>query len=356
MRERTGGIWTLHYELHEVEPYVNWLYFFNAWGFPARYGNVARIHDCPSCRAQWLASFSDAEKPKAQEAMKLYDDALALLHNLDGHAQTHAIVGLYEANGENEEIVLKQAQMSNVKGRDEVSNGIRLPLLRQQHGETCLCWADFLPPVESGQTGTVGLFVTSVDEKMVNGEEPMSNGKWQMANVEGQRTKDKGQRSEVEGQEQIVYSILSNCKFTDDYHLMLAQTLADRLAEATAERMHEEVRKELWGYAKDERLTIEEMLQEKYVGRRPAVGYPSLPDQSLNFLIDQLLDMKRIGVSLTESGAMRPHASTSGLIISHPQARHFAIGHIGEDQLKDYALRRGMPENRIREFLASNIA
>ena len=136
----------------------------------------------------------------------------------------------------------------------------------------------------------------------------------------------------------------------------LAQTLADRLAEATAERMHEEVRKELWGYAKDERLTIEEMLQEKYVGRRPAVGYPSLPDQSLNFLIDELLDMKRIGVSLTESGAMRPHASTSGLIINHPQARHFAIGHIGEDQLKDYALRRGMPENRIREFLASNIA
>ena len=319
MRERTGGIWTLHYELHEVEPYVNWLYFFNAWGFPARYGNVARIHDCTSCRAQWLASFPDAEKPKAQEAMKLYDDALALLHNLDGQIQTHAIVGLFEANGEGEDILLKQmsdvkCQMSNVKGRDEVSNGIRLPLLRQQHGETCMCWADFLPPVESGQTGTVGLFVTSVDEKMVNGEH------------------------------------------TDDYHLMLAQTLADRLAEATAERMHEEVRKELWGYAKDERLTIEEMLQEKYVGRRPAVGYPSLPDQSLNFLIDELLDMKRIGVSLTESGAMRPHASTSGLIISHPQARHFAIGHIGEDQLNDYALRRGMPENRIREFLASNIA
>lgn len=319
MREGTGGIWTLHYELHEVEPYVNWLYFFNAWGFPARYGNVARIHDCPSCRAQWLASFPDTEKPKAQEAMKLYDDALALLHNLDGQIQTHAIVGLYEANGEGEDILLKQmsdvkCQMSNVKGRGKVSNGIRLPLLRQQHGETCLCWADFLPPVESGQTGTVGLFVTSVDEKMINSEH------------------------------------------TDDYHLMLAQTLADRLAEATAERMHEEVRKHLWGYAKDERLTIEEMLQEKYVGRRPAVGYPSLPDQSLNFLIDQFLDMKRIGVSLTESGAMRPHASTSGLIISHPQARHFAIGHIGEDQLKDYALRRGMPENRIREFLASNIA
>ncbi|MBP5513249.1 MAG: 5-methyltetrahydrofolate--homocysteine methyltransferase [Bacteroidaceae bacterium] len=306
----------LHYELHEVEPYVNWLYFFNAWGFPARYGNVAQIHNCTSCRAQWLASFADEEKPKAREAMKLYDEALALLHKLDGQIRTHAIVGLYEANGEGEEIVLKHGQMANGEGRRV--KDMRLPLLRQQHGETCLCWADFLPPMETGQTDTVGLFVTSVDEDMVNGK-------------------------------------LSNGKYIDDYHFMLAQTLADRLAEATAERMHEEVRKQLWGYAKDEQLTVEEMFQEKYVGRRPAVGYPSLPDQSLNFLIDQLLDMKRIGVSLTESGAMRPHASTSGLIISHPQAQHFAIGHIGEDQLKDYALRRGMPEAEMRRFLATSI-
>ena len=324
MRERTGGIWTLHYELHEVEPYVNWLYFFNAWGFPARYGNVARIHDCPSCRAQWLASFPDAEKPKAQEAMKLYDDALALLHNLDGQAQTHAIVGLYEANGEGENILLKQ--MSDVKcplgdvrrrlrsaTEQEMSKDIKLPLLRQQHGETCLCWADFLPPVESGQTGIVGLFVTSVDEKMINSEH------------------------------------------TDDYHLMLAQTLADRLAEATAERMHEEVRKELWGYAKDERLTIEEMLQEKYVGRRPAVGYPSLPDQSLNFLIDEMLHLSRIGIRLTEHGAMQPHASVSGLMISCPQARYFTLGKIGSDQLSDYARRRGLPVEVIRKFLSSNL-
>ena len=328
MREKTGDNWILHYELHEVEPYVNWLYFFNAWGFPARYGNVAQIHNCTSCRAQWLASFSDVEKPKAQEAMKLYDEALALLHELDGQVQTHAIVGLYEANGDGEDVLLRQGRKANDKwkmedGKWKMEDGEeqepRLPLLRQQHGETCLCWSDFLPPIESGQTGTVGLFVTSVDEDMVN-------------------------------------SKLSNGKYIDDYHLMLAQTLADRLAEATAERMHEEVRKQLWGYAKDERLTVEEMFQEKYIGRRPAVGYPSLPDQSLNFLIDQLLDMKRIGVSLTESGAMRPHASTSGLIISHPQARHFAIGHIGEDQLKDYALRRGMPEAEMRRFLASNIA
>lgn len=329
----------LHYELHEVEPYVNWLYFFNAWGFPARYGNVAQIHDCTSCRAQWLASFADEEKPKAREAMKLYDEALALLHKLDGQVRTHAIVGLYEANGEGEEIVLKHGQMANGKGQRV--KDMRLPLLRQQHGETCLCWADFLPPMETGQTDTVGLFVTSVDEDMVNGKAAIER---EQNEVYFDYAKREQARDEV-----------SNSKFIDDYHLMLAQTLADRLAEATAERMHEEVRKQLWGYAKDEHLTVEEMFQEKYVGRRPAVGYPSIPDQSLNFLIDQLLDMKRIGVSLTESGAMRPHASTSGLIISHPQARHFAIGHIGEDQLKDYALRRGMPEAEMRRFLATSI-
>ncbi len=321
MREGTGGIWTLHYELHEVEPYVNWLYFFNAWGFPARYGNVARIHDCPSCRAQWLASFPDAEKPKAQEAMKLYDDALVLLHNLDGQIQTHAIVGLYEANGENENILLKQGMKVKdeglrVKGEEQSLQlafsqelDIRLPLLRQQHGETCLCWADFLPPVESGQTGIIGLFVTSVDEKMINSEH------------------------------------------TDDYHLMLAQTLADRLAEATAERMHEEVRKTYWGYASDEHLTMQELHVEKFQGIRPAVGYPSLPDTSINFLIDKLIDLQQIGIRLTESGAMKPHASVSGFMLAHPKARYFSLGKIGEDQLADYACRRGLPLSVMRKFL-----
>ena len=115
--------------------------------------------------------------------------------------------------------------------------------------------------------------------------------------------------------------------------------------------MHEVVRKQLWGYASDEQLSIEEMFQEKYVGRRPAVGYPSLPDQSINFLIDDIIDLSRIGIRLTESGAMRPHASTSGLLFRHPRARHFAIGRIGNDQLSDYARRRGLPLSDVRRFL-----
>ena len=133
------------------------------------------------------------------------------------------------------------------------------------------------------------------------------------------------------------------------------QLLADRLAEAAAERMHELVRKDYWGYAPEEDLTVVEMHQERFLGIRPAVGYPSLPDASLNFVIDSLLDFSQIGVRLTEHGAMKPHASVSGLMMAHPQAHYFSIGKIGEDQLRDYARRRGLPVEYLRRFLAANL-
>ena len=98
-----------------------------------------------------------------------------------------------------------------------------------------------------------------------------------------------------------------------------------------------------------------EMQAEKFQGIRPAVGYPSLPDTSLNFVIDEVIDMKQVGIRLTESGAMRPHASVSGLMLSHPKAHYFSIGKIGEDQLEDYALRRGLPVEVCRKFLAANL-
>ncbi len=141
----------------------------------------------------------------------------------------------------------------------------------------------------------------------------------------------------------------------DPYQKMMAQVLADRLAEAAAERLHEQVRKTFWGYAPDEQLTIAEMQQERFQGIRPAVGYPSLPDASINFVLDRCLDMQQIGISLTESGAMRPHASVSGLMIAHPQARYFTVGKIGADQLADYARRRGMNAEAMRRFLISNL-
>ena len=119
--------------------------------------------------------------------------------------------------------------------------------------------------------------------------------------------------------------------------------------------LHDYVRKTVWGYAPDESRSIPDLLVEKYQGIRPAVGYPSLPDQSVNFILDELLDMKQIGITLTENGAMYPHASVCGLIFSHPQSRYFAVGKIGEDQLEDYACRRGKPIEEMRKLLAANL-
>ena len=136
---------------------------------------------------------------------------------------------------------------------------------------------------------------------------------------------------------------------------MLVQTLADRLAEATAEKMHEQVRKEYWGYAPDERLSIRQLHNEEFQGIRPAVGYPSLPDQSVNFLLDEMLDMQQIGIHLTENGMMQPHASVSGLMLAHPACRYFNVGKIDEEQLADYAKRRGMPIATMRKFLGANL-
>lgn len=235
--------------------------------------------------------------------MQLYQDANRLLVKLDYVIQTHARIDLLPANSDGDDILVW----------DERRDVHRLPMLRQQHGEQCKCLADYLLPVERDQHDQIGLFVASVDQQM-----------------------------------EELYP-------EDSYLHMLAQTLADRLAEATAELVHQMVRTRLWGYSPDEQFTPHQLFNEAYQGRRPAVGYPSIPDQSINFLLDELLDMSQIGVSLTESGAMRPHASTSGLMISHPALRHFAVGSISPEQLADYARRRGLDISIVRKYLAANL-
>ena len=117
--------------------------------------------------------------------------------------------------------------------------------------------------------------------------------------------------------------------------------------------MHEYVRKYAWGYAPDESLSMDELLAEKFQGIRPAVGYPSLPDQSVSFLLDKLLQMEQIGITLTENGAMHPHASVCGLMLSHPEACYFSVGTIDQEQLADYAQRRGIPINEMRKYLST---
>lgn len=237
---------------------------------------------------------------KAKDAQQeLRNEAENLLADMEGKYHTRAVFALCDANSEGDDIII---------------NGTRVPMLRQQKvipGRPNLCLADFIRPTASGIKDTIGLFATSVDEAFTNSNEQ------------------------------------------DPYQRMLSQTIADRLAEATAEKFHEDVRRKYWGYAPKEQLTLKELFAEKYQGIRPAVGYPSIPDTSMNFLLYGLLDMKGIGIRLTESGMMVPHASVSGLMFSHPQSRYFDLGKIDEDQLEDYARRRNQPVENLRKYLAS---
>ena len=252
---------TLQFTIEELIPYINWVYFYHAWGVNAQQGEELR-READTMLARWAGE----------------------------HRHAYFRVRLFEAHSVDDDIVL-------YGDKDEEDKFI-LPLLRQQK-PPYLCLADFLPPV-SMKAETMGIFASTVPFQVND---------------------------------------------------LLEQTLADRLAEASAERGHEIVRKDIWGYALDENITPKEMFAEHYRGKRPAVGYPSLPDQSINFVLSSLLDFPSLGISLTENGAMIPHASTTGLMISHPQCRHFRVGTIGEDQLADYALRRGMTPDTIRKFI-----
>lgn len=235
-----------------------------------------------------------------EERERLRADAMEMLDELSGKYQTHTIFGLFDANSDGDDIIIGTT---------------RVPFLRQQkyRGSHNLCLSDFIRPLSQSVSDRIGVFAATIDHAV---------------------EKDYG---------------------SDPYRKMMAQTLADRLAEATAEKMHEEVRKHYWGYAPDEQLSIQQLHIEAFQGIRPAVGYPSLPDTSINFIIADLLGIGSIGIRLTENGMMMPHASVSGFMFAHPQARYFDIGKIGEDQLRDYARRRGIPVEMARRFLASNL-
>ena len=298
------------YRISELIPFINWLYFYHAWGLSG--------------------------KPKADKE-KIKQEALQMLASWEEKYHTHAIFKLFEVGSEGDDLIFFLPSTSEENGISGTSGGngtpgtsgiesngiegkkeknLRFPMLRQQHpsapGEPNLCLADFIRPLSQGIRDQIGVFCTSVDGTIID-----------------------------------VYR-------HDDYLNMMAQTLSDRLAEATAEKLHEEVRKEYWGYAPDENLTIEQQHREEYQGIRPAIGYPSLPDTSANFLIDQLIDMKQAGIRLTETGMMTPHASVSGFMFAHPKSHYFELGKIGDDQLRDYARRRGVPVELMRRFLAVN--
>lgn len=266
------------YSISELTPFINWLYFYHAWGLSG--------------------------KPR-EDKEKMKQEALQMLASWEEKYHTHAIFRLFEVCSEGDDLIFFLSEKK-----------LRFPMLRQQHpsapGEPNLCLADFIRPLSQGIRDQAGVFCTSVDGTIIDEYRH------------------------------------------DDYLNMMAQTLSDRLAEATAEKLHEEVRRDraYWGYAPDENLTVEQQHREEYQGIRPAIGYPSLPDTSANFLIDQLIDMKQAGIRLTETGMMTPHASVSGFMFAHPKSRYFELGKIGDDQLRDYARRRGVPVELMRRFLA----
>jgi cobalamin-dependent methionine synthase I len=313
----------LTYPVREVAPYINWIYYFHAWGMEPRFAAVADIHDCPSCRASWIASFPAEEQAKAREAAKLYDEAKQLLRQWADEPICHALFLLADAYSEGDDII--------------VDNRIRIPFLRQQQaGKTgyTLCLSDFIKNADENDNENL----------------KRNNLKSTSSPLPPSPIND---IAHTIGLFATTMSSPQNAQFST-FNFQFS-TLTDRLAEATAEKMHEEVRKHYWGYAKDESLTIRELHSEQFQGIRPAVGYPSLPDQSVIFLIDELLHLDHIGITLSENGAMHPHCSVSGFMFAHPKAHYFAVGNISEEQLEDYSQRRQLDPEQMKKFFYRNL-
>lgn len=293
----------------EIIPYIDWKFFFHAWELSAKFHTITKIDLCEKCRTQWFATFREEEQDKAREAARLYDDAQAMLQQFvrEDAAYIKAVFGIYEAYSENDTLFL---------------DGKAIPFLRQQKKtdqHEYFCLSDFTAPRASGVTDYAGAFAvtagTGADEQL--------------------------RRYEAEG---------------DEYASLLMKSLLDRLAEAATEWLHAKIRREYWGHAPEENLTVAELFAVKYEGIRPAVGYPSIPDQTTNFLLHDLLASEEIGISLTENGVMYPNASVSGFLFAHPQSKYFAIGEISEEQVADYALRKQKNPDEIRKFLLANLA
>lgn len=283
----------------EVVPLINWPFLFMAWRMSDRimatfpYGATTR-----ESFGQWVES-AGAPRGKAEELVKLYMDANALLGTIAPSAViARGVVRFEKANSEENDIA---------------GPGWRLPMLRNQRPDSkgqCLSTADFLLPRSTGRTDYMGFFCVSVNGDLL---------------MEGAG---------------------------DQYTRLLWQSLADRLAEAASERLHQLVRTRLWGYSPDEHLSPGDLLRERYRGIRPAVGYPALPDQLMMHRMADFLPLEELGVSVTENGAMKPSSTVCGLYFANPQARYFTIS-LDEPQLADYGRRCNIKAERLNSALLS---
>ena len=289
------------FDIAEIRKYIDWTPFFNTWMLKGKYPNI----------------FDNAVV--GEEARKLYDDAQKVLDDVIAQnlLYANAVVGLYPANSVGDDI-----EVYTDESRAELATTFHC--LRQQgkkgSGLPNLSLADYVAPKDSGKADYIGGFAVTAGV----GIEPL------IAQYEADH---------------------------DDYNSIMIKAVADRLAEAFAELMHEKVRKELWGYAAAETLDHEQLIKEKYQGIRPAPGYPACPDHTEKRLLFDLLQAEdNTGISLTESFAMYPAASVSGFYFMHEEAKYFGLGKISKDQVEDYAGRKDMSLEVAEKWLAPNLS
>lgn len=284
------------YPLEEISRYIDWTFFFHAWKINGKYPAI----------------FEDPLKGK--EARILFDDAQAMLKQMiaNNMVQANGVIGFFPAKATGDSIEL-------TTGKNEHT---MLQFLRNEEekepGIPNLSLADFIAPAETGISDYIGLFAVTAG---------LGIEKW-VKQYEEQN---------------------------DDYNAIMVKILADRLAEAFAELLHHRVRTEYWGYAKDEDLTVDQMIHEGYVGIRPAPGYPACPEHSEKGTIFNLLDANKAGITLTENYSMYPAAAVSGYYFAHPDSQYFAISRISRQQVDDYALRKNLSVKEVEKLLASNL-
>ncbi|MCO6413617.1 MAG: methionine synthase [Thiogranum sp.] len=290
-----------NFPLEQLVDYIDWTPFFKTWELA---GSYPKILD------------DETVGPHARE---LFDDAKRMLGQIvdEKWLQARAVIGLFPASQVNDDDI----ELYTDDSRSEVLT--TLHHLRQQNqkppGRPNQCLADFVAPRETGLKDYLGAFACTagigIDEHVKRFE-----------------------------------------KQHDDYHAIMMKALADRLAEAFAELLHEKVRKEIWGYASDETLSNEELVKEQYKGIRPAPGYPACPEHTEKALLWKLIDpVTNADIALTESFAMMPAASVSGWYFSHPESKYFGVGKINRDQVEDYARRKGMTVEEAERWLAPNL-
>jgi 5-methyltetrahydrofolate--homocysteine methyltransferase len=285
------------YEVAELLPYIDWTPFFQTWELKGRFPAI--LDD-------------EAQGPAARQ---LYEDAQAMLARIveERWFNPKAVIGFWPANAVGDDIALYTGESR--QERLATFFTLRQQLLRRD-GRPNLALSDFVAPAETGKPDYVGAFVVT-------------------AGIEEERIAKRFAEK------------------NDDYASILVKALADRIAEALAERMHQRVRKEFWGYAPDEALDNEALVREDYAGIRPAPGYPAQPDHTEKKTLFELLQATpRIGVTLTESYAMWPGSSVSGLYLSHPESYYFGVAKVERDQAEDYALRKGMDIAEVERWLA----